>query len=279
MKAPINRIIRHSFVDGPGNRTAIFFQGCNYHCTYCHNPETISLCRNCGLCVGVCPAGALAMTAGRVTFAPEKCVRCDSCLKTCPHLSSPRVRWLTAGEILAEVRKNIPFISGITVSGGECTLYPEFLEELFKGAHELGLTCLIDSNGSFDFAARPQLLAVTDGVMLDVKAADPAEYEQITGADGSAVLARAAYLAEQGKLTEVRTVCSPDFASVLTVRTVSTALAPYQQYGDIHYRIIACRPFGVREPYRTALHYPDEAFMKQLGDAAASCGMTHVSIV
>lgn len=41
MKAVINRVLDHSFVDGPGNRTAIFFQGCNLDCMYCHNPETI----------------------------------------------------------------------------------------------------------------------------------------------------------------------------------------------------------------------------------------------
>ena len=39
--ATINKIIPMSLVDGPGNRTAIFFQGCNFNCSYCHNPETI----------------------------------------------------------------------------------------------------------------------------------------------------------------------------------------------------------------------------------------------
>ena len=39
-KAPVNKIIKFSAVDGPGNRTAIFLQGCNFNCKYCHNPET-----------------------------------------------------------------------------------------------------------------------------------------------------------------------------------------------------------------------------------------------
>jgi len=37
----INKILNFSSVDGPGNRLVVFFQGCNFNCNYCHNPETI----------------------------------------------------------------------------------------------------------------------------------------------------------------------------------------------------------------------------------------------
>ena len=53
----VNRIIPFSSVDGPGNRTAVFLQGCNIDCKYCHNPETRHMCEECGVCVEQCPVG------------------------------------------------------------------------------------------------------------------------------------------------------------------------------------------------------------------------------
>ncbi len=43
IKGYINKVIKSSIVDGPGNRLAIFMQGCNFDCWYCHNPETIEI--------------------------------------------------------------------------------------------------------------------------------------------------------------------------------------------------------------------------------------------
>ena len=104
VKAPVNRIIPFSAVDGPGNRTAIFVQGCTFNCRYCHNPETIRACIHCGKCVPACPAGALRMDEGKVVYDAAKCVLCDACIHACPNSSCPRIRWMTASEAMAEVR-------------------------------------------------------------------------------------------------------------------------------------------------------------------------------
>ena len=102
MKAIVNRIIPFSSVDGPGNRTAIFLQGCNINCKYCHNPETRRLCINCGACVGQCPAGALSLGEdNRVIWDQGACVQCDTCIHVCPNDSSPKVREMTPEEVYA----------------------------------------------------------------------------------------------------------------------------------------------------------------------------------
>ena len=122
-RVPVNKIIPFSAVDGPGNRTAVFVQGCNFNCRYCHNPETRSLCRSCGECVEKCPRQALYIENGKVLFHPELCCGCDTCIKTCRFGASPRIRYMNAQEVYQEIRRQVPFIRGITVSGGECTLF------------------------------------------------------------------------------------------------------------------------------------------------------------
>ena len=251
LTAPVNKIIPFSNVDGPGNRTSIFFQGCPFNCLFCHNPETIHLCQNCGACVASCPAGALSRdTEGAVHWDTGKCVGCDTCIKNCPHDASPKVRWMTVEEVMREVMRAAPYIEGITTSGGECTQQMEFLIRLFTQAHAIGKTCLIDSNGSFDFEADPRVLAVSEGVMLDVKAVEKSWSDSLISHPRETVLKNLDYLLSVGKLYEVRTVLFPgrDKENVETVRYVAEHIAD-----GCFYKLIRYRPFGVREKYQKLL--------------------------
>lgn len=278
VKAPVNRIIPFSAVDGPGNRTAIFVQGCTFNCRYCHNPETIRACVHCGACVPACPTGALQLESGKVTYDIRKCVLCDACIHTCPHSSCPRIRWMTAAEAMAEVRRNEPFIRGITVSGGECTLQRGFLLDLAPMAHADGLDVLLDSNGGYDFSADPELLGAIDGVMLDVKAWDSAEHLRLTDAPNDVVLRNLAFLAARGKLTEVRTVNVPDMMdAAATVRGVCAALCAANA-ADTPYKLIRFRPMGVRGEYRS-LRTPTDAEMRALAGIAQDMGVANTVLI
>ena len=289
-RVPVNKIIPFSSVDGPGNRTAVFVQGCNFNCHYCHNPETRAVCISCGACVATCPAGALTRSAeGLVLFDPAKCVGCDTCIHTCTHDASPRIRYMNAEEVYAEVRRNVPFIRGVTVSGGECTFYPAFLHDLAVLAKQDGLGFLLDSNGSYDFEADPaELLSVIDGVMLDIKAYDAADHRTVTDVDNALVLKNMRFLADRGQLYEVRTVIVPElFDTEKTIVDTARALQPYlsrqkhwpeNEGTSIRYKIIKYRLFGVREAYRSFTP-PTDAWLEHLADLARSEGMTDIVII
>jgi pyruvate formate lyase activating enzyme len=195
-------------------------------------------------------------------------------------------------EAARRVLANRPFIRGITCSGGECTLYRDFLIDLFSRLKPAGLGCLIDSNGSLDFEKEPELLDLCDGVMLDVKSFDAAVHRELTGQDNGIVLRNAVFLARTGKLAEIRTVvCARDYgaretiqglAGLLNSRFSAPAAAGFTarvtaRLAGIPYRIIAFRPYGVREEYRR-LGQPGQDFLEELKKLALSLGFGPVAV-
>lgn len=263
-KVLVNKIIPFSSVDGPGNRTAVFLQGCNIRCKYCHNPETRGMCVNCGVCVSKCPAGALSMKAGNVVWDERLCCQCDTCIHICPYDSTPRTHLWDAAQVYERVKKQIPYIRGISVSGGECMLHPQFLTELFSMARADGLGTLIDSNGTIAFDSYPDLMKVTDGVMLDIKAFDEQQCIHVTGHTNRTVLENAVYLGKNGKLEEVRFVIAPDlYDTKNSVTQAGRFLKPYYDMHPFLMKLIAFRPMGVRPEFKN-LTVPSRRYLEEL---------------
>ena len=268
----VNKLIPMSVVDGPGNRFAIFLQGCNFNCKYCHNPETIHRCIHCGDCVAGCPADALDLIEGKVVWDPVKCVDCDKCIATCTHGASPKVRAMSAADLMAEIEKAVPFIEGISVSGGEATLQAKELIPLFQMAKEKGLTALIDSNGGVDFSKGDlnRLLDISDGVMLDVKAWEKEDHLRITGRENEPVKKNLAYLAEAGKIEELRFVLLDTLDNEHSLREAAKVLG--ESIHSTRVKLISYRHFGVRKEYIDVLRAPSReekdrliALAKELG--------------
>lgn len=185
---------------------------------------------------------------------------------------------MTAAAVMERILPNIPFIRGITVSGGECTLYPPFLTELFTLAHASRLTCLIDSNGMTSFAAHEELMNVTDGVMLDVKAWNPTVFRALTGCAGHSILkANLDYLNQHNKISELRIVYLPGMVDAAdAIRGTTNILG--ENVGKTSLKLIAFRNVGVREPYASAPS-PSAEEMQALSETAWNEGFRIVSIV
>jgi pyruvate formate lyase activating enzyme len=244
IKARINRIIDSSVVDGPGNRTAIFFQGCNFNCKYCHNPETIS-----------------------------------NSITACKSSDSFEISELSVEEVVGHVKNNLPFITGITTSGGECTLQKDFLRPMYMETRKLGLTNFVDSNGSLRFSDYPEFVESFDAVMLDIKSIDKEEHIKLTSASNEIVLENARYLASIGKLFEIRTVTVDGYLNNMrTVDEITRMLKDYQRISPIRYKIIRFRPFGVRDEFKY-MKAPSEEEMLNLKAIANKNGFEDVLLV
>ena len=213
MRAPqglIADVVRFSWVDGPGNRFVVFLQGCNLNCLVCHNPHTIAR-------------------------------------------ATPRARAVGAAELVDQVRQHARSLSGVTVSGGEPTVQAPFVRAFFAALAEADglprLTRFVDSNG----AATPQvwrsLLPLTDAVMLDLKALDPAVHRYLTGQDNTQVLRSIRQVAASGKLHEVRLVLVPGVnADPATLRATTRWLLDVDP--DMRIKVIGFRRHGVRAAAR-----------------------------
>ena len=278
ISAPVNKIIPLSSVDGPGARTTIFMQRCNISCLYCHNPETQRLCINCGICVEHCPSGALSLVAGKVVWDEEKCSQCDTCIKVCPHFSTPKTYEMTAAETFEKIRPNLGFIRGITVSGGECSLYPEFLTELFILAKNENLTCLMDSSGMNYLARYPELIENIDGVMLDVKAWEQPTYQVLTrSSSNNTVKKNLAFLAEKNLLTEIRIVNVPDYVDAAnTIAGIAGVIG--DKIAEVPLKLISFRNNGVKGILANH-RSPTTLEMAELKEHALSIGFKKVMVV
>lgn len=273
----INKIIPFSNVDGEGNRMAIFLQGCNYNCLYCHNPETINRCINCGECIPVCEVGALRMVDGIVEYDIDKCVNCDCCVAACKKNSSPKIIKITASELIEKIEKVKFFISGITVSGGECTLQRDFLVALFTEVKKLGLTTFIDTNGSMELYKDEELLAVTDKTMIDLKSFKSEENKMLTGISNEIVIENIRQLGKMDKIYEIRTVVVPGVLdNKYTVDMGSRLLAEVNP--NIIYKLIKYRPMGVRKNLLET-SVPTNEYMKELEAIVRKNGCENTIIV
>jgi pyruvate formate lyase activating enzyme len=194
-------IQKYSIHDGPGIRTTVFLKGCPLNCWWCHNPESRSpqpevhrneaRCIRCGRCVEVCPQRNTEETG--VGSETAECLRCGACVQACPTESRQMVgRQMSVDAVMANVMQDRIFYDdsggGVTFSGGEPLMQPEFLSALLRRCRQEGLHSAVDTCG---FAPQEQLLSLarlTDLVLYDLKTVDERLHQEATGMSNRVIL-------------------------------------------------------------------------------------------
>ena len=229
MEATIFDIQRFSVHDGPGIRTTVFFKGCNLHCFWCHNPESIRSqreveflpikCIGCGKCFTVCPNQCHVLKDGEHIFDQEKCTACGKCTDFCyAEALTMAGKTYSPQEVLDIVLMDKPFYKeegGMTCSGGEPMLQKDFLEELLRLAKENGLHTAVDTAGNVPFEWYEQVLPYTDLFLFDLKCMDDEGHVKAVGVHNQLIKENICRLSQAGAHIWVRIPTIPGVNATL----------------------------------------------------------------
>ncbi len=199
----ILEIQRMSTEDGPGLRTTVFFKGCSLACSWCHNPESISIhpqvqwigsrCIGCRTCVDPCPEDAVSMSQNGVTIDRSCCNGCGVCAQECPATAMERLgqRWQLSDLVHEVIKDRVYFEKsggGVTVSGGEPALQVDFAAAFLKALRAQGIHTALDTCGLCSPKALDKLLPHSALVLFDFKEIDARRHRTFTGSDNRKIL-------------------------------------------------------------------------------------------
>jgi len=262
-------IQRYSSHDGPGIRTTVFLKGCSLRCKWCSNPESIhpkpelayapNFCvgkKECGLCLKPpFPEGAFYVVDGvddKVKVNWDLAMDIDEAtVSLCPtEALSMYGKRMTVDEVLEEVVKDASFYrssgGGITLSGGECLLQPDFAAALLDGAHKNGLNTAIETACNVPWSFVEKVLPHVDTMLHDHKLTIPERHKKWTGVSNERILAnfKKAYETFPDIDFIARTPLIPGVnADEEHIRAVLAFIRPYKNVID--YELLPYHRFGL----------------------------------
>ena len=196
-------IKKFSIHDGPGIRTTVFLKGCPLTCGWCHNPESQVLgrervyrenrCIRCGACLVACAQGAITWVEGGPVTDREKCTLCGSCVEACYAEAREIVgREMTEAEVMAEVERDVAFYDesggGVTFSGGEPLMQPDFLLALLQACRQQAIHTALDTCGHAAWETLDRVRNVVNLFLYDLKLVDRERHRLLTGVSNELIL-------------------------------------------------------------------------------------------
>lgn len=223
-------IQRYSIHDGIGIRTIVFLKGCALRCRWCCNPESQEF------------AIETMMVNGR-----PKTIGRD----------------VTVREVMETVRRDMPYYDrsggGLTLSGGESLLQPEFATALLRAANDMGISTAMESMGYAKFEVISGLLPYLDTYLMDIKHMDAGKHKEFTGKENTLMVENARKIAES-RMCEliIRVPVIPGFndtgEEILAIARYANSLPgvsqihilPYHKYGEGKYEGLG-RPYLLKD--------------------------------
>ncbi len=249
MEGLIFDIKKYAIHDGAGIRTTIFLKGCPLHCPWCHNPEgikpqteiTISpgRCIHCEHCLHACERGALKSRNDIIALDPEKCDLCGACLDVCCSRAIERVgRYITVEQAVEEIEKDRVFYEesggGVTLSGGEPLMQPQFAISLLRACKLRGIHTVLDTCGYADPEILQEVSEFVDLFLFDIKIMDEEKHKHYTGVSNQQIFCNLRTLSQKGKTIHIRIPVIPGITDDEgNIQMLGTFLAPLQHIDKI----------------------------------------------